>query len=758
MGIPFISGLELRPINKNEVYPFVNVTQAVDLHRRLNVGPTDNGLLIRYPDDPYDRIWEPWSNVPYWAEISTSSAIQGADNDLFEVPSVVMQTAIQPVDSTDIKFYWAPKPQDKDPKYIAVMHFAELQKLKRKDLRQFEVYLNGIPWYDQAINPRYLYRDTVYNSNPKRGYLQYNILVSATSNSTLPPIINAMEIFMVLQTAELATDSEDVIAINAIKRSYQVKKNWIGDPCAPKIYAWERVNCSYAFSNPPRITTLNLSSNGLVGSISTAFANLTAIQYLDLSHNNLTGSIPDVLGQLPSLVFLDLTNNQLNGSIPANLLKKSQDGSLTLRVGDNLNLCANGTSCELPPNKKSSAISAVIIVPVIVLVLLLVVIFVLCRMRKWRALAANTSVRPQSEYNLKRKKDYADNSLQLENRQFTYKELEVITEKFQRVLGEGGFGAVYDGFLEDGTQVAVKILSQSSSQGFKEFLAEAQHLARVHHRNLVSMIGYCNDGENLALVYEFMSEGTLQDHLRGRSDRARPLTWRQRLHIALESAQGLEYLHKGCKPPLIHRDVKTNNILLNANLEAKIADFGLSKAFNSDINTHVSTAVVGTPGYLDPEYYSTFQISEKSDVYSFGVVLLEVITGQPSILPGAERVHVIHWVRQRLAKGFIETIVDERMEGKFNVNSVWKVADIALKCTAQSSNDRPTMTDVVMQLKECLELEGAGQGSNNLYSGSSNPHPRSDNLYSEPSEISQNSAFEMEHMAMLSPANGPAAR
>ncbi|URE17718.1 receptor-like serine threonine-protein kinase [Musa troglodytarum] len=195
-----------------------------------------------------------------------------------------------------------------------------------------------------------------------------------------------------------------------------------------------------------------------------------------------------------------------------------------------------------------------------------------------------------------------------------------------------------------------------------------QHLIRIHHRNLVSMVGYCMEGDHLALVYEYMSQGTLLDYIRGKTRNVSVFSWGKRLQIAIEAAQGLEYLHKGCKPPLIHRDVKTANILLSEQLEAKIADFGLSKAIQNDV-TNVSTAVVGTPGYLDPE----------------------------------------------LANGNIEDVVDSKLQGEYDLNSVWKVADIAFRCTSQAFHERPTMTDVVAELKESLALECPRDTTSNRY-------------------------------------------
>ncbi|RWW26609.1 hypothetical protein GW17_00008999, partial [Ensete ventricosum] len=198
------------------------------------------------------------------------------------------------------------------------------------------------------------------------------------------------------------------------------------------------------------------------------------------------------------------------------------------------------------------------------------------------------------------------------------------------------------------------------------------------------------------------------------------LSWRERLRIAVDAAQGLEYLHKGCKPPIIHRDVKTSNILLSHNFEAKIADFGLSKAFLTDAHTHVSTqAVAGTPGYVDPEYHSTYRLTEKSDVYSFGIVLLELVTGLPAVLKLLETGHILQWVRQGLAQGTVADVVDPRLkqQQQCDMSSVKRVVDLALNCTALNSNERPTMTQVVMQLKESLQLEIVNESSTRPYGG-----------------------------------------
>ncbi|ONI15688.1 hypothetical protein PRUPE_3G055700 [Prunus persica] len=208
---------------------------------------------------------------------------------------------------------------------------------------------------------------------------------------------------------------------------------------------------------------------------------------------------------------------------------------------------------------------------------------------------------------------------------------------------------------------------------------------RAHHRNLVSLVGYCNEGETMALVYEYVANGNLQHHL----------------------SAGLEYLHNGCKPPIVHRDLKTSNILLNEKLQAKIADFGLSKVLSTESATHVSTAAKGTFGYLDPQYCSTGQLNKKSDVYSFGIVLLELITGRAAITRDEEDVpiHICQWMCPKFESMEIESIVDSRLQGSYLNSSARKAIEIAMACASSTAIQRPDITVVHNDLKECLEIE-----------------------------------------------------
>ncbi|CAA3025876.1 probable serine threonine- kinase PBL26 [Olea europaea subsp. europaea] len=217
---------------------------------------------------------------------------------------------------------------------------------------------------------------------------------------------------------------------------------------------------------------------------------------------------------------------------------------------------------------------------------------------------------------------------------FTFKELAVATKNFRPecMLGEGGFGRVYKGYLEKtGQIVAVKQLDRNGLQGNREFLVEVLMLSLLHHQNLVNLIGYCADGEQRLLVYEYMQLGSLEDHLLDLPPGRTPLSWLTRMKIALNAAKGLEYLHDKANPPVIYRDLKSSNILLDKDFNAKLSDFGLAKLGPVGDKSYVSTRVMGTYGYCAPEYQRTGQLTLKSDVYSFGVVFLELITGRRAI-------------------------------------------------------------------------------------------------------------------------------
>ncbi|XP_054819214.1 probable LRR receptor-like serine/threonine-protein kinase At1g06840 isoform X2 [Prosopis cineraria] len=307
---------------------------------------------------------------------------------------------------------------------------------------------------------------------------------------------------------------------------------------------------------------------------------------------------------------------------------------------------------------------------------------------------------------LSSKRQFSRISIKIDGvRSFTYEEMALATNNFSdsAQAGQGGYGKVYKGILSDGTVVAIKRAQVGSLQGEREFLTEIELLSRLHHRNLVTLVGYCDEGGEQMLVYEFMPNGTLRDHLSANSKE--PLSFDMRLRIALGSAKGILYLHTEADPPIFHRDVKASNILLDSRLNAKVADFGLSRLApvpdtEGIVPGHVSTVVKGTPGYLDPEYFLTHKLTDKSDVYSFGVVLLELLTGKPPISHGKNLVREVTVAYQ---SGEVFSVIDRRV-GSYPSEQLEKFLKLALKCSQDEPDARPKMAEVVRELENMWSM------------------------------------------------------
>ncbi|KAI6677087.1 hypothetical protein NL676_037883 [Syzygium grande] len=286
---------------------------------------------------------------------------------------------------------------------------------------------------------------------------------------------------------------------------------------------------------------------------------------------------------------------------------------------------------------------------------------------------------------------------------FTNGELEEATNYFDsaRELGDGGFGTVYFGKLRDGREVAVKRLYERNYRRVKQFMTEVQILTRLRHRNLVSLYGCTSQhSHELLLVYEYIPNGTVADHLHGKRANQDPLLWPTRISIAIETATALAYLHAS---DTIHRDVKTNNILLDNNFRVKVADFGLSRLFPNDVS-HVSTAPQGTPGYVDPEYHQCYQLTEKSDVYSFGVVLVELISSMPAVDISRDRheINLANLATSKIRNRAFHELVDPNLgfESDPEINRmIMAVAELAFRCLQQDKDMRPSMGTVLEELK-----------------------------------------------------------
>lgn len=296
-------------------------------------------------------------------------------------------------------------------------------------------------------------------------------------------------------------------------------------------------------------------------------------------------------------------------------------------------------------------------------------------------------------------------------RKFSFSELKSATRNFrpESLLGEGGFGCVFKGWINEngtapakagtGLTVAVKTLNHDGVQGHREWLAEVNYLGDLLHENLVKLIGYCIEDDKRLLVYEFMPRGSLENHLFRRS---LPLPWPVRMKIALDAAKGLAFLHEEAEKPVIYRDFKTSNILLDADYNAKLSDFGLAKDGPEGDDTHVSTRVMGTYGYAAPEYVMTGHLTSKSDVYSFGVVLLEMLSGRRSMdknRPNGEH-NLVEWARPHLGeRRKFYRLVDPRLDGRFSIKGAQKAVQLAARCLNRDPKARPLMSEVVEELK-----------------------------------------------------------
>ncbi|KQJ92683.1 probable LRR receptor-like serine/threonine-protein kinase At1g67720 [Brachypodium distachyon] len=719
-GQPFISTLELRQFNGSLYYTDYEAQFFLALSARINFGAQGNES-VRYPDDPFDRIWESDSSrranylvdvAPGTQRISTTNPVFVSINE--EPPEKVMQTAVVGQNGSlnyrlDLEGFpgnaWA------------VSYFAEIEALASNETRKFKLVVPGMPAFskptvDVEENAQGKYR--LYQPGYTNVSLPFvfSFEFKKTNDSSKGPILNAMEIYKYVQ---ITMGSQDANIMASLVSRYP-QAGWAqegGDPCLPASWTW--VQCS---SEPaPRVSSITLSGKNITGSIPLELTKLSALvdlkldgnsfsgeipdfsgcrnlQYIHLENNQITGALPSSMGDLPNLKELYVQNNRLSGQIPRALSKKG----ITFSWSGN-----NGLHTA---NDSISHTTIIIIVCAVVGAILLLAVAIaccFCTLKRKRKPSHETVVVAAPA---KKLGSYFSEVATESAHRFALSEIEDATGKFEKRIGSGGFGIVYYGKLADGREIAVKLLTNDSYQGIREFLNEVALLSRIHHRNLVTFLGYSQqDGKNI-LVYEYMHNGTLKEHLRGGPNDVKITSWVKRLEIAEDAAKGIEYLHTGCSPTIIHRDVKSSNILLDKNMRAKVADFGLSKPAVD--GSHVSSIVRGTVGYLDPEYYISQQLTEKSDIYSFGVILLELISGHEPISSdnfGLNCRNIVAWARSHLESGNIDAIIDASLDTGYDLQSVWKIAEAGIMCVEPKGAQRPTISEVLKEIQDAIAIE-----------------------------------------------------
>ncbi|KAM3696220.1 hypothetical protein ACJW31_06G021800 [Castanea mollissima] len=460
------------------------------------------------------------------------------------------------------------------------------------------------------------------------------------------------------------------------------------------------------------IITINFAKQQFVGTISPVFAKLTSLGNLYLNDNNLTGSIPDAFTNMTSLQVLDVSNNNLTGLIPkfGDSVKLTTTGNPLIGKntpssgsGGSVPSGSNGTSPSGNPARMGSSGTSILpgmIASIVIAVIIFVVVMLFVSIKCY---ISRRHRRPTISVKIEVVENPESRSTSVRNIEISIEVLKQATNNFNEdnILGRGGFGVVYKGEYHDGTKVAVKRMESAAmgSKGINEFQAEISVLNKVRHRHLVSLLGCCINEKERLLVYEYMPQGSLTQHLFDLGENGcSPLTWKQRIQIAMDVARGMEYLHSFAPQIFIHRDLKPSNILLGSDMRAKVADFGLVKIAPDGKNS-VWTRLAGTFGYLAPEYGATGRVTTKADVYAFGVVLMQLITGRKAVddtLPD-ENPHLVTWFCKILNnKEHFPMAIDQTINpDEETMESIYRVAELAGHCTTHKPYQRPNMEHVV---------------------------------------------------------------
>ncbi|KAE8654781.1 putative receptor protein kinase TMK1 [Hibiscus syriacus] len=549
-------------------------------------------------------------------------------------------------------------------------------------------------------------------------------------------------------------DPRVTLLLNVVKSMdypQRLADNWKGnDPCLD----WLGITCING-----NISVINFEKMGLTGTISPDFASLKYLQRLILADNNLTGPIPEELTTLVALKELDVSNNQLYGKVPifkSNIIFHT-DGNPDLGKEKNIATSPGsesgnpiaGTGSKSGGNsghggKRSLAFTGMIIISIFggLVVIGLLGLLVICLYKKQKRFSrvqspnamvihyrhsgsdnesvkitvagSSVNVGAVSETHTIPNSEHGGDVQMVEagNMVISIQILRNVTNNFseENILGQGGFGVVYKGELHDGTKIAVKRMESGfiSGKGSTEFMSEIAVLTKVRHRHLVALLGYCLDGNEKLLVYEYMPQGTLSGHIFNWAEEGlKPLEWTKRLTIALDVARGVEYLHSLAHQSFIHRDLKPSNILLGDDMRAKVADFGLVRLAPEGKGS-IETRIAGTFGYLAPEYAVTGRVTTKVDVFSFGVILMELITGRRALDESQpeESVHLVTWFkRMHINKDSFHKAIDPTIDLNEEIlASISTVAELAGHCCAREPYQRPDMGHAVNVLSSLVEL------------------------------------------------------
>eukprot|EP00850_Spirogloea_muscicola_P001430 SM000005S17227 [mRNA] locus=s5:932110:938046:+ [translate_table: standard] len=727
--VPVISGLELRNLTSASYNNSAYSDQILSMWFRLNCGSdiSDSSGDVKYPSDPLDRIWSPdasqYGNIDIepadkLVALHIAKNLTGTFGPPDEIPAFIINTArsvAEPGQSLNYTFNDLSSPAT----YIIYLYFAEIEEGIVAGSRIFDVRLNGqtvasgVDIYARVGKNRLL----SLSFTVRLEELMFIVLELKPVGKS-KPVISGIDLEQLVPLAN-TTSSSDAQALQdayiAWSKPAQLQ-DWMGDPCEP--YPWSGVSCNFS-TTPYSVDGLNLSSYNLSGGVPPALVNLTQLKSLSLDNNYLTGPIPGAIGSLPQLKTLELQNNALSGSVPPELFTSKSltridlsnnrlNGSVTNRsnpgvtilldgnaglcstvAGYNLQNCSatpSGSPPTVAPTSSKSSNTAVIAGVVcgglaVFAILCGAIIVWLLRTKKNRNMSSvigssspGTStlfgsnlldaVVPHGSTEWEKPKE----GIVIPNgpggmiaavkgghmaRQFCLEEMNVAAGGFMPInqIGVGGFGGVWKGTLPDGTVVAIKKRSGNSMQGQREFY---------------------NEVVNFKIYWQTKATDTPVSLADNASNPLGQLEWSQRLNIALGAAKGV-----------------------------------------SCGQTHVSTMVKGTAGYLDPEYYTIQQLTDKSDVYSFGVVLLELITGREPINLYRPRPEwsLVEWARPNLQRGNLKGIVDPTLGEDYSLEAMWKVAEVGIMCVEPVGDNRPSMSDVVKELKEAASIELGGNRS-----------------------------------------------